>query len=328
MNEMNNGENNNQNIEQQNMNQNNVVEPVQQQYVQPTEPVNELPKKTNALVVILILLVIGLAGFIVYDKVIKKEENKTNEENITNNNEEVKEPKNYWHMETVSEYEVLTADGNGASVKIVYDYPVLDIDSEYAKELNAATKKLAEDYQTDFINDNPKQFSCDDMSSNTNYFAYIMLNGSKKFINYYDLNSFIVSETDKIITIVYKEDIENLSGDRCDSVPSDNIELVGAIFKETGKMLSQKELVELQGYNYDELYNKIIEAEYKYSTEEENYEETLEKFKEERLDYFEESLKFFVSEGKLYASVGGYYADSPWDYYYDGLKFVPIPLGS
>mgnify|MGYP006386789417 CR=1 FL=1 len=58
------------------MNQNNVAEPVQQQYVQPTEPVNEPPKKNNSLVVVLILIIVGLAGFIVYDKVIKKEEPK------------------------------------------------------------------------------------------------------------------------------------------------------------------------------------------------------------------------------------------------------------
>jgi len=77
MNEMNNGENNNQNIEQQNTNQNNVVEPAQPQYVQPEQPINnqvEPPKKNNALVIVLLLLVIGLAGFIVYDKCLKKEE--------------------------------------------------------------------------------------------------------------------------------------------------------------------------------------------------------------------------------------------------------------
>ena len=92
MNEMNNGENlNNQNIEQQNMNQNNVAESVQQQYVQPTEPVNEPPKKNNSLVVILILIIVGLAGFIVYDKVLKKEEVKEPEqkEEVNNNSSSI-----------------------------------------------------------------------------------------------------------------------------------------------------------------------------------------------------------------------------------------------
>lgn len=77
MNEMNNGENNNQNIEQPNLNENqNMVQP-EQQYVQPIQeqqPVSEPSKKSHVLVIILIILVIGLVGFIVYDKVIKKEE--------------------------------------------------------------------------------------------------------------------------------------------------------------------------------------------------------------------------------------------------------------
>ncbi len=79
MNEMNNGENNNQNIEQQNMNQNNVVEPVQQQYVQPKQPVNETPKKEEkksycGLLVVFMIISLLLAGFIIYDKVIKADE--------------------------------------------------------------------------------------------------------------------------------------------------------------------------------------------------------------------------------------------------------------
>ncbi len=81
MNEMNNGENNNQNIEQQNTNQNNVVEPVQPQYVQPEQPVNnqEPPKKETkksycGLLIVFMFISLLLAGFIVYDKVIKKEE--------------------------------------------------------------------------------------------------------------------------------------------------------------------------------------------------------------------------------------------------------------
>ncbi len=67
MNEMNNGENNNQNIEQ----QNNVV--------QPEQPVSETPKKEEkksygGLLVVFMVISLLLAGFIVYDKVIKDDE--------------------------------------------------------------------------------------------------------------------------------------------------------------------------------------------------------------------------------------------------------------
>ena len=88
MNEMNNGENNfnNQNFGQQNMNQNNVVEPVQQQYVQPTEPPKKEEKKSYCgLLIVFMVISLLLTGYIVYDKVIKKEEPiKQNEEKEIN----------------------------------------------------------------------------------------------------------------------------------------------------------------------------------------------------------------------------------------------------
>ena len=94
MNEMNNGENNNQNIEQQNMNHNNVEEPVQEeqnmlqnnveepiqgQPVQPEQPVSKPQKKKEdksycGLLIVFMIISLLLAGFIVYDKAIKKEE--------------------------------------------------------------------------------------------------------------------------------------------------------------------------------------------------------------------------------------------------------------
>lgn len=96
MNEMNNGVNNNQNFEQQNMNQNNVVEPVQQQYVQPVQPVNnqEPPKKEKSylgLLIVFMVISLLLAGFIVYDKVINKDEPVKQDDSTYNKNGE--EPK-------------------------------------------------------------------------------------------------------------------------------------------------------------------------------------------------------------------------------------------
>ena len=90
MNEMNNGENNfnNQNFGQPNMNQNNVVEPVQQQHVQPTEPPKKEEKKSYCgLLIVFMVISLLLAGYIVYDKAIKKEEIKEPEKQ-----EEIKEP--------------------------------------------------------------------------------------------------------------------------------------------------------------------------------------------------------------------------------------------
>ena len=129
MNEMNNGENNfnNQNIGQPNLNENqNMVQP-EQQYVQPEQPVSEPSKKINALVIILLLLVIGLAGFIFYDKVIKKEEPKEpekQEEVIQKDNLLVKYDKNQiTKKENVTEngityYEVFTIKNSDLIVDI------------------------------------------------------------------------------------------------------------------------------------------------------------------------------------------------------------------
>ncbi len=139
MNEMNNGENLN--------NQNNVAEPVQQQHVQPTEPVNELPKKNNALVVILILIIVGLAGFIVYDKVIKKEEVKEPEKQ-----EEIKEPEKQEEIKVPEKNvdEGIIVYGNGKIIEsdviknYVGTYEKYDADSNVVAGGITISKELSE----------------------------------------------------------------------------------------------------------------------------------------------------------------------------------------
>ena len=160
MNEMNNGENNNQNIEQQNTNQNNVVEPVQPQYVQPEQPVNnqEPPKKETkksygGLLIVFMVISLLLAGFVVYDKVIKKEEpvkqcendkqkesieerttQEKNSEEIINNEETSNTTKSTEKIEVVDAYVNVEGFGiyKGKGIKI----PKITGSSAVIKELN------------------------------------------------------------------------------------------------------------------------------------------------------------------------------------------------
>lgn len=111
MNETNNGENNNQNFEQQNMNQNNAVESAQEQYIQPKEQVNEQPKKENnknycGLLIVFMVISLLLAGFIVYDKCLKKEKIKEPEkqEEVSKPEETSKEKE----LELIDNYRIIS----------------------------------------------------------------------------------------------------------------------------------------------------------------------------------------------------------------------------
>ena len=133
MNEMNNGGNNNQNFEQPVQNQQ-YVQP-EQQYVQPEQPVSEPPKKSNLLTVILILLVLGLAGFIVYDKVIKKDET-TGQSEVSNGN--TAEP-----VKSTEKIEVVDAYHSSDNYFIV---PKLTGNSANVSNFNETLKKEAINY--------------------------------------------------------------------------------------------------------------------------------------------------------------------------------------
>ena len=186
MNEMNNGENNNQNIEQQNMNQNNVVESVKEQ------PVNEAPKKEEkksyfGLLVVFMVISLLLAGFIVYDKVIKKEEIKTIEpktENLEKTEllQKIDNSKNWVYMEKIAEYEIVNAK-DGKNVHVTYEYPVINIDSADAKKFNDDSKKEVVDKNTEFLNHDPNRVGCSEPSDDP--YSYIINNGQKKYVGYY-----------------------------------------------------------------------------------------------------------------------------------------------
>ncbi len=114
MNEMNNGENNNQNFEQ----QNNVVQPeqqyVQQQYVQSEQPVSEPLKQEEkksycGLLVVFMVISLLLAGYIVYDKTTKKEEPPKHEEDNSSLNNDSENNK-VTEAELIDNYRIISDD--------------------------------------------------------------------------------------------------------------------------------------------------------------------------------------------------------------------------
>ena len=260
MNEMNNGENNNQNIEQQNMNQNNVVESVKEQ------PVNEAPKKEEkksyfGLLVVFMVISLLLAGFIIYDKVIKKEEIKTIEpktENLEKTEllQKIDNSKNWVYMEKIAEYEIVNAK-DGKNVNVTYEYPVINIDSVDAKKFNDDSKKEVVDKNTEFLNHDPNRVGCSEPSDDP--YSYIINNGQKKYVGYYDLDSYKIIETDDYIVVMFEAGFTPTSSIFCDWVNGVN---VFAISKKDGKKISNKELVKLQGYDYDSILKKIYEKYY------------------------------------------------------------------
>ena len=270
MNEMNNGDNgfNNQNFEQ-NQNTNYQAESVNNQdnMIQSRQPVNnqvEPPKKEKSycgLLVVFMVISLLLAGFIIYDKVIKKEEIKTIEpktENLEKTEllQKIDNSKNWVYMEKIAEYEIVNAK-DGKNVNVTYEYPVINIDSVDAKKFNDDSKKEVVDKNTEFLNHDPNRVGCSEPSDDP--YSYIINNGQKKYVGYYDLDSYKIIETDDYIVVMFEDGFTPTSSSFCDWVNGVN---VFAISKKDGKKISNKELVKLQGYDYDSILKKIYEKYY------------------------------------------------------------------
>ena len=134
MNEMNNGENNNQNFEQQNMNQNNVVQPVQQNVEQSvSEPSKKEEKKSYCgLLIVFMVISLLLAGFIVYDKVLKKEE-----KDISIDEPQKKdEPRNEIALHNYYRIDIINKKLNGKDIKIELKHWIEKPEIEYDEEGN------------------------------------------------------------------------------------------------------------------------------------------------------------------------------------------------
>lgn len=112
-----------------------VQEPVQPQPVQ--EPlIPETPKEKKGkgpiIIILLLLVVLGLAGYIVYDKYISKEKTETTTKEETKKDTKIVEKLNvddfvYTYQEKI--------ETNG-DIKLQYKIPNLNIESEYAKTIN------------------------------------------------------------------------------------------------------------------------------------------------------------------------------------------------
>ena len=326
MNEENNFNNQNMN-DNQNLDMNNQPVNYEQQNFQnvPENNANEEePKKgNNWLVIILLILVILLASYILYDKVIKKEEVKEPEKQVIDKNDEsekndelekIDKSRGWYYFEDVASYEV-TNEKTKEKINVVYKYPVININSDDAKRINEKTKKEVLEKNNTFINsEHGKTFGCSE-TTESDFHAYINYNNAKKLIGYYDIDEFKIKETEKEILMIYQADMESTGVILCGAGGRKYINAVYVISKETGKELTQKEIVE--SYGYDKLLKAIYLND---SSETDVSMEELKEFESQNED-FVKLIKFFKFGDNIEASTDMLTVDSANHYYYDGNKF-------
>ena len=205
-----------------------------------------MEKKYTGLVVciaILILIVLGLAGFIVYDKVINNRPN-DNVAQPDNNDEQNKDPKELYSFKKLGEKIPIDGKGHyeGATGEISFEYPVININSEEIRNVN---NEILKEYQNaySFINSNyTKEVNETGMCQITikrNGKIY----GGSNFISSLDYNVF---ENGDYLSIV----IENARLAMCDDKGSSYLGYV--INKETNKIMSNSEILEMFYANNDE----------------------------------------------------------------------------
>ena len=170
----------------------------------------------KALLVILILALIGTSGFIVYDKLISKNnESKSNTKEETKKEETKKEEKKESVKKIDESKEYVYDLETGES----YAIPYINIDSDDAKKMNEDIKVFSEKFG--------------DKSSEYYRLKY-----------YYYTNKNIIS-----VALVFYYDANGLTNS-----------LILNIDKETGKKVSNEEILKAKNINIEELRNKAIEV--------------------------------------------------------------------
>lgn len=211
-----------------------------------------MEKKYTGLVVcntVLILIVLGLVGFIVYDKVINSKPN-DNVVQPDNNDEQNKEPKELYSIKKLGD-KVSYTGKNNFQVKegeFSFEYPVININSEEIRRVNSEILKVYQDVYS-FINSNyTKEVSETPM-------CQITINKNGKLYGGENTVSplrYIISENDKYLSVVIEEMHITMCGGGSTSY------LGYTINKETKKVMSNSEILELFNASNDE--NVFVDA--------------------------------------------------------------------
>ena len=315
------------NFSNQNISDNQNINYNQQNYQNGQENnTKEEPKKNNnLLVVVLLILVLLLSGYIVYDKLIKKEEPKAKESEkpIVEKKdvvEKIDESKSWYYFEDVASYEVINEQTN-EKTNVVYKYPVININSADAKKINDSIKQEVKDKKEEFINSkHGKIFGCRETTEDE-FYAYINYENAKKPIGYYDVDEFKIKETEKEILLVYQVAKKSTGVVFCGDGENKYIEAVYVVSKETGRELTQREIVTSYGYDYDDLYYKLLKAIYLEGKEETDVSmEDLKKFENDNAE-FVKYIKFFKVGDIIEATTDAYTVESKTHYYYENNEF-------
>lgn len=200
-----------------------------------------MEKKYTGLVVcntVLILIVLGLVGFIVYDKVINNKPN----DNI--------ESKELYSIKKLGDKVLYTgkSDLEIISSEIIFAYPVININSKEIRKVNSEILKVYQDVYS-FIDSNyTKEVSETPM-------CQITINKNGKLYGGENTVSplrYIISENDKYLSVVIEEMHITMCGGGSTSY------LGYTINKETKKVMSNSEILELFNASNDE--NVFVDA--------------------------------------------------------------------
>lgn len=222
----------------------------------------EKEKKISVLSIILILIVIGLGCYIVCDKVIdNKKTNINNNENINESNEDVNEKDNedvkenkeevkeenksevnddkLYHIEKLDNaitYEGYQSNKVFTTGEISFDYPVIDIDSDEIKKVNAEILKI---YCESYLFEESK-------ISNGHFFK--LYKNSKSYGTTSDIKSakYYISEGSNYLSIIIGIEDNHIVGES-------SLNYIGYVInKKTKKIMSNKEILELFNATKDE----------------------------------------------------------------------------
>ena len=239
-----------------------------------------MEKKYTGLVVcntILILIVLGLAGFIVYDKVINNKHN-DNVAQPDNNDEQNKEPKELYSIKKLGDNVSYTGKNN-FQVKegeFSFEYPVININSEEIRRVNSEILKVYQDVYS-FINSNYTK-----EVSETPICQFTIKKNGKLYSGEYSMTAlkYNISENDKYLSILVGEKRIAICGDTGTSY------LGYTINKETKKLMSNSELLAMFNATKDE--KLFINT----------YNETAQSLGESNAKSIED-LRLYVYDGKL-----------------------------
>ena len=200
-----------------------------------------MEKKYTGLVVcntVLILIVLGLAGFIVYDKVINNKPN----DNI--------ESKELYSIKKLTDKVTYTGKNDLEIIngEIIFAYPVININSEEIRNVNNEILKEYQDAYS-FINSNYTK-----EVSETPICQFTIKKNGKLYSGEYSMTAlkYNISENDKYLSVVIEEMHITMCG--CGSTSY----LGYTINKETKKVMSNSEILEL--FNASNLENVFVDA--------------------------------------------------------------------